>query len=844
MFKCILLTIFVFSQFSFAEPISLMTFNIRYASANDGENSWELRKEHVIETIRGAHPGAIAIQEALFDQLQYIEAQLPHYIKIGEHRNGNTKGEFSGLLIDPTSIEVLSSGQIWLSPNPDEVGSIGWDAAITRTATWVIARRFGTSSPQFILIGTHFDHQGETARIESAKLIIAKVKEIASGKQLPVAIMGDFNCTPESEPFVVFKDAGFHSEVASDEGTYHKFLGTTVSPQLDYIFLNDKWNTQSAEILRPRKDGKSASDHDPVVAVVTPEFLSGTIGMDRSSINVWEPSFNSLVASSITKELEVEVARTLQVIRSRPETEPDFHELTYVHGAFKFPLHLLELGGVLTDRLMAFHCEPSNIRNLAMQVLDARPSNAKIESKGSPTIVQVMEFLAIPNKTFYIEQEQLKSALEVINYSTQFDFDALVSSIHIPMQEKQPFFGKAMPPLGTSGSIIAAQMGEDGWRVVGGDGPNTYDMTLIAEVFDIGGDDAYLATDFVIGNRKVIDIGGNDVYTGTKQQGPAAGLFGTWIIDDRGGNDIYGTVGGTFSTGAGCFGVGMIIDREGDDSYRGTQWSIGAGVYGAGIVLDLGEGDDEYLGEFLSIAVGGPRGFGFVFDERGNELYKANGPKPSIYGVDGAHASYSQGLGFGYRKYAAGGIGILCDVAGDDKYEAGEFSQGGAYYHGLGILRDFSGNDIYEANRYAQGFGVHQAFGVLIDDEGDDLFRGSIAENQGAGWDIAAGALLDKSGNDTYEAGALAQGSAAQQAIGYLIDQGGDDVYSASTHSQGVSRDNGYHWEATRAFSFSILLDLGKGDDTYSLGGENNSIVETQPNPTPAGEGIGLFIDR
>jgi hypothetical protein len=133
---------------------------------------------------------------------------------------------------------------------------------------------------------------------------------------------------------------------------------------------------------------------------------------------------------------------------------------------------------------------------------------------------------------------------------------------------------------------------------------------------------------------------------------------------------------------------------------------------------------------------------------------------------------------------------------------------------------------------------------VLIDDEGDDLFRGSIAENQGAGWDIAAGALLDKSGNDTYEAGALAQGSAAQQAIGYLIDQGGDDVYSASTHSQGVSRDNGYHWEATRAFSFSILLDLGKGDDTYSLGGENNSIVETQPNPTPAGEGIGLFIDR
>ena len=840
--KFILLCIVAFSQFAIAEPITMMTFNIRYASANDGENNWEYRKAHVVETIRDANPSVIAIQEALLGQLEYIDEHLPQFKKIGQHRSGNTKGEFSGLLIDTSKLEWLSDGQIWLSETPEEI-STGWDAAMERTATWVTVRKVGTSSPSMLLWSTHFDHRGSQARFESAKLIVEKSQEVSEGK-IPVAIMGDFNCTPGSEPSELFAAAGFQSAVVSTEGTFQQFSGSPDCQQLDFIFLNDKWTLESAEILRPRKNGKSASDHDPVVADVLPSIPEGTIGMARSITNVWKPKQDSLVTSHIPKDLQEHVERTLLAITSRPDTEPDFHELSHVHGAFKYPFHLPELAADLTDRLMALHCEPSNILPLAMQVLDTTSTEKQIRFDNHPGIEQVMEFLAIPNETFYIEQEQLASALEVINYSTQVDFDALVSTVQIPEETtKQPFFGKAMPP-GVTGSILAGQVGPDGWRVVGGEGNNTYDMTLIAEVFDLGGDDTYFANDFVVGNRKVVDVSGNDTYTGTNKQGPAAGLFGTWIIDDRDGNDQYGKVGGTFSTGAGCFGVGLIIDRGGNDSYRGTQWSIGAGVYGAGIVLDLGEGDDEYLGEFLSIGVGGPRGFGFVFDERGNELYKADGPKPSVYGTPDVYCAFSQGMGFGYRKYAAGGIGILCDVAGDDKYEAGEFSQGGAYYHGVGILRDFSGDDNFRGNRYAQGFGVHQAFGVLIDDAGDDMYWGMTAADQGAGWDIAAGCLLDKSGNDSYEAGVLSQGSAAQQAIGYLIDQGGDDVYEASAHSQGISRDNGYHWEATNAFSFSMLLDIGDGDDSYSLGGTNNTTTQTELNPQPAGDGIGLFVDR
>ena len=839
--KLMPLVIVLFAEVLFAEPITLMTFNIRYGTANDGENSWEFRRDHVVETIRDSNPSVLAIQEALLGQLQYIDKQLPQYAKIGEHRSGNTKGEFSGLLIDTRKLEILEQGQLWLSETPEEI-STGWDAALPRTATWAKVRVVGTSSP-FILFSTHFDHRGKESRIESAKLICKNALELSEGN-MPVAIMGDFNCSDGSVPYKVFTGSGFTTaRTCKDCGTFHEFTGRQDVPNIDFIWLNDKWKRIHAETLRPRKNGKCASDHDPVTATVELKMPSGTIGMARSIQQEWKPTKESLVSPFIPVELQEEVAKVKQLIMTRPETEPDFHELTYVHGAFKFPFHLPELAGDLTDRLMALHCEPSNILGLSEKVLDAKATKGNIFHNIKPTVNQVLEFLAIPNETFYIEEDQLVSALEVINYSMQIDFDALVATIQIPNDEKQPFFGKALPP-GVTGSVLAGQMGPDGWRVVGGKGPNTYDMTLIAEVFDLGGDDTYFADGIVVGNRKVVDLAGDDVYTGTKKQGPAAGLFGTWIIDDRAGNDKYGEVGGTFSTGAGCFGVGMIIDRSGDDSYRGTQWSIGSGVYGAGIVMDLGNGDDEYLGEFLSIGVGGPRGFGFVFDEDGNDFYKSEGPKPSIYETADVYCAFSQGMGFGYRKYAAGGIGILCDVAGDDSYQAGEFSQGGAYYHGLGILRDFSGDDDYHGNRYAQGFGVHQAFGVLIDDAGDDTYWAMTAADQGSAWDIAAGCLLDKSGDDSYTANSMTQGSAAMQGIAYLLDLDGVDSYNGTSPAQGESGSNTYHWEPLHAFSFSALFDFGGGDDMYSLERKNNSTEITQSNPKPEGSGIGLFIDR
>ncbi len=392
--------------------------------------------------------------------------------------------------------------------------------------------------------------------------------------------------------------------------------------------------------------------------------------------------------------------------------------------------------------------------------------------------------------------------------------------------------------------------------VVGGPGPNEYDMRVIADVYDLGGNDLYRfapADDSPSGgNHHVIDLAGDDLYIAEGDFcGPGVGIFGLSIVDDRAGNDTYRS-SGQFSIGAGLFGVGVIIDHAGDDTYENlgpaSGWAIGAGVYGAGLVIDL-DGHDTYHGEQLVQGVGGPRGLGAIIDARGNDSYEANGPSfPSVYGTAGVYKAFSQGFGYGARSYAVGGIGAIYDLDGDDRYEAGEFAQACAYYFALGILHDFAGNDRYQGNRYGQGSAAHQAIGILIDDAGDDEYRAMTAACQGSSWDESIGILIDRAGNDTYKADGLAQGSASMQAIGILIDLSGDDVYEAAGNARhGRSGGNNYHYDAARVFSFSALLDLGGGTDRYNADRTNDSTTATGSfnESSPADSDLhGVFVDR
>ena len=263
----LIILVIVLQQGSFANSINVMTFNIRYDNPKDGDNGWKFRKEHVAEVITREQPDVIAIQEATKSQMEYLQSQFEHLAPIGEHTKGGQKGEFAGLFINKTKFDVLNSGQLWLSKTPLKKGSIDWDSALSRSATWAKIKSKGEKSRPFIVFGTHFDHRGVEARLESAKLLISKIEEL--GKDIPVILMGDLNCQLKSEPMKQFLESGLKVAVTENAGgTFHSFKGNTNGRRIDFILLNQHWIVESASILRPRKGDKSASDHDPVVATI------------------------------------------------------------------------------------------------------------------------------------------------------------------------------------------------------------------------------------------------------------------------------------------------------------------------------------------------------------------------------------------------------------------------------------------------------------------------------------------------------------------------------------------------------------------------------------------------
>lgn len=426
-----------------------------------------------------------------------------------------------------------------------------------------------------------------------------------------------------------------------------------------------------------------------------------------------------------------------------------------------------------------------------------------------------------------------------------------IASELISIADRLPDFSTApgrKPPAdlanAVDGDIIAFEKANGGYIVVGGPGANRYAMNRLYAVIDPGGDDVYEWNGTVPPETQlIIDHGGNDRYQ-AKRGGAGSGWLGVSVLIDRAGDDTYESeIGGC---GAGALGFGFLFDDSGADTYRCAAWSVASAIYGAGVLIDLGADADVYDSQVFSQGVGGPRAMGILVDAGGNDLYRANGPVPSAYATPASYMAFSQGVGTGIRPYDVGGVGVLLDYGGDDRYEGGEFAQGGGYLWGVGVLRDEAGNDFYYGNRYAQGFAAHQAFGMLADLGGDDIYWAMSAAAQGAAWDQSIAVLYDAGGDDMYRAQSLGQGAAAQQSRALLHDAGGDDWYwSSGRETQGAGGDNDYHFDQhDPVYSLGVLLDE-QGSDRYSTGLGNGSTLLRRDTERDNGGGVaGLAIDR
>lgn len=251
------------------EPLTVMSFNIRYGTADDGPNRWELRRAQMIELLSAQQPDVLGVQEALHFQIDEILKALPDYRMVGVGRSdGGQDGEYSAILYRASRLTIRRTATFWFSDTPEIVASNTWGNAIERICTWALFD--DKQGRSFYVYNLHLDHISQPSREKSVGLLLNRIA--ARAPTAPVVVTGDFN-TGETNPATqamlqVFRDTFrvLHPD-AKEAGTANQFtLGRTNSEKIDYIFVERETEVLSADIVRTSVAGRYPSDHFPVVA--------------------------------------------------------------------------------------------------------------------------------------------------------------------------------------------------------------------------------------------------------------------------------------------------------------------------------------------------------------------------------------------------------------------------------------------------------------------------------------------------------------------------------------------------------------------------------------------------
>ncbi len=245
---------------SSSTDLRLLTFNIRYDVAHDGANAWTHRRSRVIDLIRHLDADVVGFQEVLPHQRWDLERGLPGYRLIGRGRERDAGGEQCTLAFKP-GLELLDCETFWLSPTPEEAGSRGWDAMLTRICTRARLRHQGREISVF---NAHFDHHGQAAPTHSAAMILERM----SALDHPHLLMGDFNSTPTSQALHVLRgrlrDSFSERHPDDTRGTYHEYGALEQPTRIDYLMVSHHWQILDCQILE-QSQGPYPSDHFPVL---------------------------------------------------------------------------------------------------------------------------------------------------------------------------------------------------------------------------------------------------------------------------------------------------------------------------------------------------------------------------------------------------------------------------------------------------------------------------------------------------------------------------------------------------------------------------------------------------
>lgn len=256
--------------------MTIGTFNIRNAGADDGINIWNNRKGLVIESIMDKSPDIIGFQEALPYVNHFLEENLPQYTFVGNGRDVDLQGECNCIAYKKEFFELVSLETIWLSDTPYIPGSQFEGSDTCPRICTTVTLRSKINSQLFRVFNTHLDSRFPNIRLKQLSILNEFIEGYEKKGSLPTFLTGDLNCIPDSKEInyvlnhfkLNLEDISTVSQIKNDI-TFHGYYNDKENKaKIDYIFATQNVRFIKSYVDDTEKDGVYVSDHYPVYAEV------------------------------------------------------------------------------------------------------------------------------------------------------------------------------------------------------------------------------------------------------------------------------------------------------------------------------------------------------------------------------------------------------------------------------------------------------------------------------------------------------------------------------------------------------------------------------------------------
>lgn len=252
-----------------AQPLRVMTFNVRQMDGDDGAQAWEHRRELLAETIRLHQPSLLGTQEIFAEQAAFLLDRIPEFDCFGRGRFGDESDKHNKIFFDRRSFSLVDNGEAWFSKTPSIPGSSDWDIPRPRMVTW--GRLHPAAGPDILMLNTHlpYGRNAGEARRQSALVLLQTIAMLPP--DLPLFLTADFNAPADGEVHdlltATLDDAWKTAdEISGPEGTLHGFGRIENGRRIDWILHRNAGQTLEAETVTHTAGGLYPSDHFPVSA--------------------------------------------------------------------------------------------------------------------------------------------------------------------------------------------------------------------------------------------------------------------------------------------------------------------------------------------------------------------------------------------------------------------------------------------------------------------------------------------------------------------------------------------------------------------------------------------------